>query len=701
MTQPLKQIRTENGQLFPSPAAGERMEETPPVFAFIREKGAGLYRVIVQNAQGQTVVDQSTAQCFLRPDHALPAGKYRWQLRFEGCQSDWVPFEISPNAVPFLMPKAEQVLSSVPACRPRHLFFADDIPALLHRRAEEINTLRRNVAQALSDGLPPRPAFHTDKGALPYHEFFIRHRQYVDRDLVACALAWALLGDAQACDHAVGTLEELLSWGCDGPCALNGPWGDEVGLSHARCLPAVVDLLWTSLSPTQRQAACQALARYGEQCWQRLQSIDYEQNPGNSHAGRLPAYLGEIALCLQGTNTLPRETLLAWLQYALEIYGGIFPFYGGPDGGWAEGVFYATSYAKWFLPFFSMVSRFAGVRFLDRPFYQRYPVFLEHFVVPRQENYPFGDGYWNTADSAEFPGFFAQDPYRVYARRAQRPLLSRFERELAAPPLFELHLLDVFLPDMPPYARRLPTASERAAAFPYAGFLSLHSDPFHPERDLALLARGSRYGSVSHQHADQGSFCLKYGGHTLISPSGYYGRCYGTPHHRQWTNSSKAHNTILIDGEGQPTWSIAPTARVLYARDEKERLTGAIDATGAYPQLKRWLRTFELTDTALIVRDEILLAQAAELTYCLHMLSQPTPQGVGLLLRHHGVALAIRPLTGLSEAPEISAAFDPPVNAGVEEKYAVARPDQYHVFWRSDKKQAHHIEVAFALQKEC
>ena len=698
MTQKLEQKRTTVGQLFPSPAAGEVIEETPPVFSFIQEKGAGIYRVIVQNEQGQTLVDQTTSQCFLRPAQPLPAGTYRWQLRFDSCQSDWVPFEISKNAVFFSPPNAAQVLSNVPSRHPRHLFFAEDIPTLLDKHPRELQTLQRNVAQALADGLPPRPAYHEDPTALPYHEFFVRHRQYIDRDLVACALAWALLNDAQARDHAIHILETLVSWGSEGPCALNGSNGDEVGLSHARCLPAVIDLLWDSLTPALCRDVCRLLAEYGKQCWLRLQGINYQQNPGNSHAGRLPAYLGEIALCLQGTDMLADDTLHEWLQYALDVYSGIFPFYGGPDGGWAEGVFYATSYTKWFLPFFSLISRLTGTRFLDRPFYQRYAVFLEHFIAPRQENYPFGDGYWNTVDSREFPGFFAQDPYRVYAQRAQRPLLNQFECELSAPTLFELHLLDVFLPDMPLPRQKLNAPGERAAAFPYAGFLSLHTDPRHPTHDLVLLARGSRFGSVSHQHADQGSFCLKLGGYTLISPSGYYGRCYGTPHHRQWTNTTKAHNTLLVNGEGQPTWSIEPTARVLYARDENGHLTGCIDATGAYPQMTQWLRTFILTPQGLTVRDQVTLREPAVLTYCLHMLSQPIYQAHTLLLIHHGIRLRIHPVSGLVGAPVLSSAFDPPVNEGVEAQFAVNMPDQHHVFWKTEEKQAHQIEVTFSLE---
>lgn len=697
MTERLLQRRTDPAQLFPSPRDGELVDETPPVFVFLQEKGAGDYRVEVLDASGRPVFDRVTGQSFIRPDQAFPAGEYRWRVSHGDAASDWVRFTVTERAVPFLRPDAGALLDAVPSCRPRHLFCREDIPELLRVHAPEIATLNRNVAVALADGMPEPPRFHQDPQAMAYHEYFVRHRQFVDRDLVACALAWALLADERARDHGVRLLMTLCAWDPKGPCAVDGPWGDEIGLSHARCLPAAVDLLWDALDEAQRRRALQTIACYGAQCRRRLEASDFLRNPGNSHAGRLPAYLGEMAFCLQGTGTVSRSVLLDWLGLALDVYSGFFPFFGGPDGGWAEGVFYATSYTKWYLPFFCAAQRYGQVNFLDRPFYQRYSRFLEHFVAPGQEQYPFGDGYWCTPESTEFPGFFAQNPYRVYAQRTGTPLLRRFERQLAAPRLFELHLLDVFLPPLPPPAHSLAEPAGRAALFPDAGLISLHTAPETPERDLALLARGSRYGSASHQHADQCSFCLKYGGVSLISPSGYYGRCYGTAHHRLWTNTSQAHNTILVDGQGQATWSAQAVAQVLSADDKGDCLTAEIDGTEAYPQMTRWHRRFLLTDHALIVEDQVELARPLPLTWCLHMLSRPQVTGMGLRLCRQGIRLAVEPLEGLATPPLCTDRFATPLDEGVPPGLTPDLPPQYHAQWRTPPAQAHHIRVRFAV----
>ena len=171
------------------------------------------------------------------------------------------------------------------------------------------------------------------------------------------------------------------------------------------------------------------VAAYANQCERRLKKIDFCQNPGDSHCGRLPAYLGEAAMVLKGMDVVPQDVLVRWLTYAVDIYSGIFPYFGGPDGGWAEGMFYASSYTKWFLPFFCAVERFSGVSFLRRPFYQRLIRYFQHFCPPGWEIHPFADGYWCKPDDAEWPGFFAQNPYHIYAERFGSELTRKWSQE--------------------------------------------------------------------------------------------------------------------------------------------------------------------------------------------------------------------------------------------------------------------------------
>lgn len=699
MMKTLMQQPVRSGQIFPSPRENETMYETPPCFCWREEEGARGYRVEVKNAADEIVWSGETEKTFIVPDHALEPGAYSWNLYAAGGARGWVCFNIAGNAVRFVRPDAKTLLSAVPDERPRHLFFKSDAEAIVRTHPEAIATLQRNVALALEDGLPEPPRYHVDEAALPYREYFGRHRDYCDRDLVACALAHALLDDERAAAHAKSLFLTLCGWNSEGPCSLEGPWGDEVGLSHARCFPAVFDLLWDVLDEKQRVFAARVVSLYAYQCERKLSGIDFCQNPGNSHAGRLPAYLGEAALVLKGTDAVPQETLERWLALALDVYGGIFPYFGEPDGGWTEGMFYASSYTKWYLPFFSAVERFSGVSFLKRPFYQRLIRYFQHFCPPGWEIHPFGDGYWCRSDDAEWPGFFAQNPYHIYAERFGDALTRAWSRQAQNQEIFKLHLLDVFLPDGAPETDALSGPSTRAGFFPDAGYVSLHTDPKHPESELALLARSSRYGSISHEHADQGSFALMAGGTALISPSGYFGRQYGTKHHFEWTNQTRAHNTILVDGAGQEPFSFRATGRVLYARDEGSCLTAAIDPSHAYEHITAWTRSFELTENALIVTDHIELDAVGEIAYLLHTLSRPEAAGERAVVERNGWRMTIAPEEGELHDLTISDQFGVDLNEGEPEEYHVTMPPQYHLRWVTPKRRVHDIRVRYDVRR--
>ena len=699
----LEQKRTKNGQVFPSPRPNEIMFETPPTLCWLREDVTGPYTASVRQ-DGKIVWQGATDKNYIVPDVILPAGAYEWNVAADGRERGWLAFSIAQDAVEFIRPDADRLFDAVPDARPRMLFYQADVPGILAAHGEAVETLKRNVALALSDGLPQPPRYHEDPEALPYREYFGRHRDFCDRDLVACTLAHALLNDEAAAAHAKQLFLTLCDWSSEGPCSLEGPWGDEVGLSHARCFPAVFDLLYDVLSENERVFAARVVAAYAFQCERRLKKLDFCQNPGSSHAGRLPAYLGEAAMSLKGTGAVEEAVLRRWLTYAIDIYGGIFPYFGGPDGGWAEGMFYAASYTKWYLPFFAAVERFSGVSFLKRPFYQRLIRYFQHFCPPGWENHPFGDGYWCKPDDAEWPGFFAQNPWHIYAERFGTFLTRRWSKAAQSQAIFKLHLLDVFLPEGEPENSSLAGGVTRACAFPDAGYVSLHTDPEHPERELALLARASRYGSISHEHADQGSFALMAGGTALISPSGYFGRRFGSAHHYGWTRRTKAHNTLLVNGEGQICEDktggerderFRATGRVLYARDEGGALRAAVEPSEAYQHVTAWTRAFELTEHGLLVTDHIELDAPGEVTYCLHSLSRPAIEGNDMALSRNGWRLAIRPEAGTLAQPEISDHFDVALNKGEPAAYHVTMPAQFHMRWRTEKRQVHDIRVRF------
>lgn len=695
----LEQKRTSGSQIFPAPADGAVIEETPPVFSFLRDGKEKKYRVVVQDRSGKIVFEAETEKNHVVPKEPLKPGKYRWNLLCGEEERGWQEFVISENAAVILRKDAETVFCAVPDVRPRHLFFKEDIPGILKKRKAETEVLKRNIEAACARELPKPPLFYSFEDGLPYREYFGEYREYCDRDMVACALGYALLWDEGAGKKAKELLLTICSWNPDGPCAVNAPWNDEIGLSNARCIPAVYDMLYDILTDQQRYIAEKTIIAYAEQCEERLRALDFAENPGDSHAGRLPAYLGEAALVLKGSTYIKEEILIRWLSYALEIYGGIFPFYGTADGGWAEGPFYASSYTKWYLPFFMAVERLADVRFLDRPFYQHLPQFLLHFAEKERENHPFGDGYWCGSEDPEWKGFFAQNPFRLYAERFG-PEEARIKAEqYAAPELFELHLLDVFLPEGRMPERGLTGEACAMAVFEGAGLASCQTNVADQAHGTGLLVRASRFGSISHQHADQGSFALIRNSKVLITPSGYFGRCWGTKHHRNWTKTTKAHNCILVNGRGQETDSFRAAGRFTdWKHEENKRFFLRLDLREAYPMLEFYERSFELTEKELVIRDEIRSKEACEISWLLHMLDRPALQEDGtLVLEHGGERAVVFPDKAFCETPDITGRFGTDVNEGVEEAFRVSMEDQYHVTFITQKKKQHYIEVKICI----
>lgn len=685
---------------FPFPDDGAVVYETTPALIWVPVEGAKEYSVTVKNTAGEVVFYGSTTANYIYPETPWIAGEYLWNVTDDlGDERGWQKFSVSPDAVTFIRPTAKEVFDGVPAhVRPRHLFTLEDRAELLRDHALEFEILKKNVELAYAHGMPEPPRYAHDGDELPYREYFGQYRDYCDRDLIACALAYALTDDKRAGEHG----KQLLLTICDmnplGPCSLMGQWGDEVGLSNARCLPAAFDMLYNLLDDKQRQYIAQTVAVYARQCETRIRKIDYVKNPSNSHVGRLPAYLGEAALVLKGTGVETEETLLSWLGYALDIYTGIFPFYGCPDGSWAEGAFYSTSYTKWYLPFFSAVERFSGISLFARPFYMRYTQYLLHFCNENYDIHPFGDGYWCNPTDEEWPGFFAQDPYRVYAERFGPEIVKKRKDTVISreTDYFRLHLLDIFLPKT---RIELPTAitgdAENAAVFPYGGYAVLHSD-MESESDVCVMARASRYVADSHRHADQGSFAIFCGGQSLISPSGFFGRRYGSKHHFEWTKKTIAHNVALIDGVGQGEGVDTACSIVDFDADNKRFV---MDITPAYEgRVTKYLRAISLDSEGITVSDEIEAENEVEITYPLHSYAQPVDiGGERVEICRENSSVTVEPVSGGMKLERISDVYDVDLNEGEPPEYHVTMPQQYHVFYRTEKARKHRITVKYTV----
>ena len=669
--------------VFPAPEPGECVLLNPPSLQWVPEPGAECYRVVVRNAAGRIVVERETPVNFLRFSVPFAPGRYSWNVFAGDAERGEWSFLIPENAELFLPPTARALLDALPEERPRHIYFPGDLAPLADACRRQLDRLERNREIAFADGLMRYPDFWKPEGGrIDYRSALDEVRRFLDRDTVACALLWLFRRDREAGEFARRALLTVCEWNPAGPCSVSGEWGDEIGLSIVRTLPAVFDWVYELLSPKERNWVAATLREYARQVYELLVNGNFAGNPGFSHSGRLPAYLGELALVLHGM--IPEAECERYLAYALDVYGSIFPHYGGRDGGWAEGVFYASSYTKWFLPFFFAVERLSGFSFFAKPFYRHVAEFFTHFAAPGMESHPFGDGHWDTR--GEWPGFQAQNPFGVYAERFGPETAREFSRRCdEAVDHYELHLLDVIVPAPRAKLHELPrVGSDRSYVSLDAGLASLHTDLRHPERDIAVFARASRYGTPSHQHADQGDFAILAGGRGLIIPSGSFGYQFGEEHHRVWTQQTVAANCILVDGCGQKKESAEATGRIEPELENGDVSRLKLHLEPAYPMLTKYLRTlvFNHVTGVLVVTDEIEADHPVSVDWRLH--ADTAPQREGEEFRIGDARCFVRFAVTGPEEPEFTVGdrYSYPNGSTGEAVPRRERGRQFHLNWR-------------------
>ena len=213
----LEQRRTKPGELFPFPEDGRLVEENPPCLSWLKVPGAKEYTAAVYR-NGFEIWRGTTEKNFIVPDPLPGPGEYEWDLFTETAERGKIRFALSPHAVPIRRTTGAALYEAIPDERPRHLFRAADLASLRERKTV-CGTLRHSIEIALADGIPERPMFHRDPDALPYREYFGQFRDFCDRDLIACALGYAVLGDNKAGEHAKRLFLTFCDWNPEGPCS--------------------------------------------------------------------------------------------------------------------------------------------------------------------------------------------------------------------------------------------------------------------------------------------------------------------------------------------------------------------------------------------------------------------------------------------------------------------------------------------------
>lgn len=602
-----------------APHDGEVSATNPPAFIWLPHAGVASwlmqYSTDAAFEAANTVSVTGRDMTVFVPTETLAPGDWHWRYGYEhdgvAVWSRTRSFTVPEDATLFPFPDMADVLARIPETRPRAYFSPADVAAI---RANAdgaydwlIGPVVRAAERVLEEDAPlfeePKPwEAYGDEWANVYNDNWRRMRPYT-RGMEICARAYLFTGDARFAEEAKRRLLHFMTWDVDGPSSVY--WPTELGMDIAEHAPRSFDWIYDTLDEEERAMCLEVLGKRIRQVNEMHRGRPFEARPFSSHPGRMIGFAVEGSLILAHAI----EDAADWLEYTLQVLWSVYPAWGGHEGGWHEGISYWGSYMRRMTQVVAELDRL-GIPLKDKPFFRNTGDFGLYAAYPNRPTRAFGDGY-EYGVGASYGHLM-----HVFASLYDDPYYMWYAEQLETVPSGP-GALTVWNPAL---TGRAPVGLPQSKAFFDVGWVAMHSDMAAPDENILFLMQASPYGAISHNHANQNAFVVEAYGEALAISSGYY-QTYADPHHREWVWHTKAHNCILVNGEGQDIRSAASRGHLVAHAEHGDWAYALGDATEAYGgRLEKALRhvVFIRPNIIVIVDDLATAGDPATFQWLLH-----------------------------------------------------------------------------------
>lgn len=592
------------------------------------------------------------------PDEVLAPGGYYWRYALvteDGSLSEWSKirgFTVAPGLPEMPLPARDSRYAAAATAHPRLWLQAEELPRFRDavKRDPEGTGWAGFVAEAVQPWAKrpliaePQPYPGNKRVASLWRQMYIDCQEmlYAIRHL---AVAGVVLEDAELLTKAKEWLLHAASWNPDG--TTHRDYNDEAAFRMAGALAWGYDWLYGELSEEERVFVRRVLLERTRQvAFHVIERSRIHHVPYDSHAVRsLSSVLIPCCTAMLGEEEEARD----WLDYALEYFSAMYTPWGGQDGGWAEGAMYWTTQMAFVTEALNLVRKYTGINFYERPFFRKTGDFPLYTLSPDTLRASFCDqsslgdpvNLKTGFNIRQFAGVTGNGLYQWYYERT-RELNPDSQMIFYNYGWWDFRFDEmVYRWDYPQVEAVAPLAAEPVKWFRDVGWVAMHHRMDDPAEHIMLLAKSSRYGSVSHSHGDQNAFLLHAYGEPLAIESGYY-VAFNSTMHMQWRKATRSKNVILIDGQGQyagtdKTKNMAATGTVLEAWHRDGVSYTSMDATEAYrehvPYIRRYTREYYLMDSAyVVIVDAVDLAQPGQVDWLFHTLYPMTLKGQAFLV---------------------------------------------------------------------
>ncbi|NLY02127.1 MAG: DUF4962 domain-containing protein [Rhodopirellula sp.] len=576
----------------------------PPTFGWPQPAGERSRRLQYSRspdfpADATTTVDVD--RNFYMPPEPIGAGTWYWRTWTENLLLEgWTPIEqivVVPDAHRFTTPPLP-VAEIAAMARPRLLECAKiGEPPLTDER------IKQRIASAeklFKTGVPEHPGPHVpgDPRWPTWIDWYGKVAGKITggtgRRLQTIAQYAMLTGDPQVVGWAKELALEACKWDPEGGSAMSR--GD-IGAHHLlRGLNWCYDACRDRMTDAERDTLQKAIVERAGQFWKRLNP--FRHGEANNHAWLQALGVAESGLVLAGEHPEAGD----WAEYVRQLYLGRFLCCLGYQGDNNEGIAYWGYGLGFIIDYADLMKGVSGIDFYRHPWLNQTARFPMYSAPP--------DGWAVSFADTGMPNHGVRGPaqasqVRQLALRTRDPYALWYSGAREA------------VDGLEPLA---PTDLPQSIHYRHIGVGIFNTSLADGAENVAVAMHSGRY-QAGHQHPDQNSFVIHAYGEKLAIDGGYYD-WYGSPHFKAYSMQTLAHNTLLVDGEGQAACTDGADGRIAAWFDSPGYGYTAGDASDPdiyRGRLKRFDRAILFIKPGfVVVHDAVEAAGPAKLDWLLH-----------------------------------------------------------------------------------
>jgi hypothetical protein len=516
----------------------------PPMFDWPGPDGEGRQKLQYSTSPDfpeDATLTVETEGNFFMPDRPIEPGSWYWRVWTESQLTEgWSDIErivVLPNAHRFVTdPVPINRLCQMP--RPRLLAVARlSEPKLTEDRKAQ---LVQNAKKLHDQGVPEHPGPHVpgDPRWPTWIDWYGKVAGKITggtgRRLERIAACAVLTQDRQVIDWTKRMALDTCKWDPEGGSAMRR--GD-IGAHHLlRGLNWCYDACYDSMTPDERETLKEVIVQRANQFYRALNP--FRKGEANNHAWLRAFGVAESGIVLAGDH----DEAVEWTEYVRQLYVGRFLCCLGYQGENNEGVSYWSYGLMFIIDYADMIKAVCGIDLYQHPWLNQTARFPLYCAPPHAWAVSFAD--------TGMPNHGVRGPAQTHrvrdlALRTRDPYALWYSGQ------------DTEIDGLTP---RAPIDLPASIHYRHIG-VAIFNTSLVDGREGVTVAMHSGPYFAGHQHPDQNHFVIHAYGEKLAIDGGYYD-WYGSPHFKAYSMQTLAHNTLLIDGEGQAVCTPGADGRV-------------------------------------------------------------------------------------------------------------------------------------------